>query len=346
MPKEQNIISKQSKIKSRSTLRDVAKLAGVDPSLVSRIVNSNPGANASLATRKRVLDAVSELGYKANRSARILKTNKNQMIGVLLPDLSNPIYSAIIKGIEMKCREIDYGILLGDHEEVNSEKMFTLLFESGQVDGLLIASGTLPDSFLKKIASHEYNPIVMVNRKVEGVPSSVTVNDALASKIAVEHLSKTKSFNLVGIFGPGHIDTVKRRKLGFSNACKNAKVKHTIIEKSSLGMSAGYEAGLEMFKQRQIPDGIFASTIMMGIGILRAASECGIAIPNQTRILAMHDSDIADFTFPSLSTIKMPTDEMGAQSVELLIKLVNGGDPGHIVVEKKPQLIVRESSSV
>jgi LacI family transcriptional regulator len=336
--------SVQGKIKTRSTIRDVAKLAGVDPSLVSRIVNSNPGANASVATRKRVLDAVIELGYRANTSARTLKTAKTQMIGVLLPDLSNPIYSSIINGVEKRCHELGYGILLGDHAEDSSERVFTSLLENSQVDGLLIASGTLPDSFLKRVVGEESSPIVMINRKVKGVPSSVTVNDALASIMAVEHLRTPGTRYLAGIFGPGNIDTAKRRRIGFESACKSAGLENKIIERTSWGLSAGYEAGLKIFRQRRIPDGIFASTIMMGIGILRAASEIGIGVPNQTRIVAMHDSDIAKYITPTLTTIKMPTDEMGAQSVDLLLRLFDGGKPSHIVVENSPQLIIRESS--
>lgn len=134
----------------RATIRDVARIAKVDPSLVSRIVNKDPKASASPATRKRVLDAVEELGYRANSAARMLKTAQTQMIGLMLPDMANPMYAAIILGVEQRCKELGYGILLGDHAEGNSEKIFTDLLERGQVDGLLIASGILSDTFLKK----------------------------------------------------------------------------------------------------------------------------------------------------------------------------------------------------
>ena len=105
----------------RATIRDVARLANVDPSLVSRIVNNDPKASASVATRKRVLDVVEELGYRANSAARMLKTARTQMIGLLLPDFSNPMYSAIISGVERRCTEIGYGVLLGDHGKLRKD---------------------------------------------------------------------------------------------------------------------------------------------------------------------------------------------------------------------------------
>ena len=116
---------------ARATIRDVARIAKVDASLVSRIVNNDPKASASAATRQRVLDVVAELGYRANSAARMLKTARTQMIGLLLPDLANPMYSAIVSGVEKRCSEIGYGVLLGDHAEGQTEKTFADLLERG-----------------------------------------------------------------------------------------------------------------------------------------------------------------------------------------------------------------------
>ena len=315
----------------RATIRDVARLANVDPSLVSRIVNNDPKASASVATRKRVLDVVEELGYRANSAARMLKTARTQMIGLLLPDFSNPMYSAIISGVERRCTEIGYGVLLGDHAEGNSEKTFTNLLESGQVDGLLIASGTLSDSFLKNQVLNHHDSVVMINRRVRGAAASVTAKDELGAELAVQHLSQ-------------NIDTAQRRKKGFESAATKLGLKHQSIEVSPWGMEGGRTVGVEILKNKVLPDAVFASTIMMGIGFLRAAHELSIKIPEDVRVVALHDSSIADYLTPSLTTVNLPTIEMGMQAVDLLVRIMNGGSPTHLVVNDLPTLTIRESS--
>ena len=328
----------------RATIRDVARIAKVDPSLVSRIVNNDPKASATLATRKRVLDAVEELGYRANSAARMLKTARTQMIGLLLPDLSNPMYSAIISGVEKRCAEIGYGVLLGDHAEGHSEKTFTDLLESGQVDGLLVASGTLPDSFLKNNILNHHASVVMINRRVRGADASVIVKDELGAELAVQHLSQYGTKTIAGIFGPRNVDTAQRRKKGFENAADKFGLKHQSIEVGSWGMEEGRKVGVELLSKKVIPDAVFASTIMMGIGFLRAAHEMSIKIPEDLRVVALHDSPIANYLTPSLTTINLPTIEMGAQAVDLLVSMMNGGSPRNMVVSDLPTLTIRESS--
>jgi LacI family transcriptional regulator len=330
---------------ARATIRDVARIAKVDPSLVSRIVNNDPKASASPATRQRVLDAVQELGYRANSAARMLKTARTQMIGLLLPDLANPMYSAIINGVEQRCKELGYGILIGDHAEGDSEKTFTDLLERGQVDGLLIASGTLSDTFLKKEILDHYKSVVVVNRRVKGVSASVTVNDELGASLAVDHLAQFGAKSIAGIFGPPNIDTTQRRRKGFESAATRNKLKQIVIEGDSWGMEAGRKAGLELLTKKARPDLVFVSTIMMGIGFIRAAHELGIRIPNEVRVAALHDSDIANYLTPSLTTIHLPTVEMGSQSVDLLLRIIGGGMPGHLIVDTPPILVVRDSSA-
>ena len=328
----------------RATIRDVAKLARVDPSLVSRIVNNDPKASASVATRKRVLEVVEELGYRANSAARMLKTARTQMIGLLLPDFSNPMYSAIISGVESRCSQIGYGVLLGDHAEGNSEKTFTNLLESGQVDGLIIASGSLSDSYLKSEVLNHHDSVVMINRKVRGAAASVIVKDELGAELAVQHLSQYGTKTIVGLFGPQNIDTAQRRRKGFESAASKLGLKHQSLEVSQWGMEGGRKIGVELLKRKVLPDAVFASTIMMGIGFLRAAHELSIRIPEDVRVVALHDSAIADYLTPSLTTVNLPSIEMGIQAVDLLVRIMNGGSPTNLVVNDLPTLTIRESS--
>ena len=235
--------------------------------------------------------------------------------------------------------------MIGDHAEGDSEKTFTDLLERGQVDGLLIASGTLSDTFLKKEILDHYKSVVVVNRRVKGVSASVTVNDELGASLAVDHLAQFGAKSIAGIFGPPNIDTTQRRRKGFESAATRNKLKQIVIEGDSWGMEAGRKAGLELLTKKSRPDVVFVSTIMMGIGFIRAAHELGIRIPNEVRVAALHDSDIANYLTPSLTTIHLPTVEMGSQSVDLLLRIIGGGMPGHLIVDTPPVLVVRDSSA-
>jgi DNA-binding LacI/PurR family transcriptional regulator len=110
-------------------------------------------------------------------------------------------------------------------------------------------------------------------------------------------------------------------------------------------MEAGRKAGLELLTKKARPDVVFVSTIMMGIGFIRAAHELGIGIPNEVRVAALHDSDIANYLTPSLTTIHLPTVEMGSQSVDLLLRIIGGGMPGHLIVDTPPVLVERDSTA-
>lgn len=328
----------------RATIRDVAKLAGVDPSLVSRIVNKKPNVGVSESTRQRVLDAVSSLNYQANLAARVLKTSRTDMLGLLLPDIENPMYQSIVSGVEQRCAERGFGLILGNYAQGDSINHFTGLMKRGQVDGLLVASGTLTDNNLKEEILDKYPNVVLVNRKVKGNVPSVILNDELGAEIAVEHLVLSGAHFIAGIFGPPHIDTAQRRRKGFEDACRKAKVKYQLIDMPSWGMNAGLQAAEKILRKSPKPDAIFASTIMMGIGALRAAAKLHIPIPRNLKIVSMHDSGIANFLTPTLSTVDMPTKEMGIQAVDLLLRSIAGDRPASVIVNTEPRLIVRESS--
>ena len=342
------MVKKQAKAAPirRATIKDVAERAGVDPSLVSRIVNKKPNVGVSDVTRKRILQAVVDLNYQANSAARVLKTSKTDMIGLLLPDIENPMYQSIVSGVEQRCAERGLGLILGNYAQGESINHFTALIERGLVDGLLVASGTLTDNHLKEEILDKYENVVLVNRRVKSASPSVILNDELGAALSVEHLVQVGAKFIAGIFGPPHIDTSQRRRKGFEDACKKAKVKHIFIDVPSWGMKSGLEATVRLLKKHPRPDAIFASTIMMGIGVLKAASQNKIDVPQDLKVVSLHDSSIANFVTPSLSTVDMPNREMGIQAVDLLLRSIAGERPAGVIVNTEPRLIVRESSRV
>ena len=328
----------------RPTIRDVAALAKVDPSLVSRVLNDHPKANARPATRGRIVKAAQTLGYRANIVARSLRMARTSTLGLLLPNLSNPMYASIARAVEQRARERGFGIVFGTHVEGDDEVTFAQLLQQGRVDGVLTASGVLGDAFLRRFANRDDTPVVMLNRRVRGVRSGVTVDDAAGAALAIRHLTNLGHSRVAGIFGPGTIDTTRRRRSGFLTAARKAGIKPLLIGANGLSASSGTKAAIEVFTHHREMTAIFASTFAQGMGVLRAARQTGLLIPGEMSVIALHDSELADYLSPPLTTIRLPVDEMAHQAVDLLVDMIEGGDAKAIIVKTGPQLMLREST--
>ena len=333
------------KERKRITIRDVAARAGVDASLVSRVLNDHPKASAGPATRERILEAAQSLGYQPNLAARSLRMARTWTLGLMLPNLTNPLYAAIARAAERRAQERGFGLVFGTHVEGEEEATFTRLLQQGRVDGLLTASGVLGDAFIRRFAGGEQGPVVMLNRRVRGVRAAVTVDDAAGAALAVRHLADLGHIKVAGIFGPGAIDTTRRRREGFLAAGKQAGIRTTLIDAIGLDPAAGNAAAVEIFEAHRQVTAIFASTFAIGMGVLRAARQSGVKIPEQISVIALHDSDYADYLGPPLTTIGLPVEEMARRAVDLLVDLIDGGAPHSVIVKTAPTLMRRESTA-
>jgi LacI family transcriptional regulator len=323
----------------------VARLAGVDPSLVSRIVNNDPRAASTAETRQRVLDAVQSLGYRPSVAARGLRMARTMTAGLLLPDLSNPMYVSVVRGVEKAARELGYGVVIGSQIDSQPQDELTRLLTDGRVDGLLVASGSLHDDLLRDVAVDGPGPVVLVNRHVDGVPASVTVDDAAGAALAVAHLASLGHRSITAFFGPTNIDTTIRRQEGFRIECARQGVEGVEVEAGSWTAEAGYRVALGALSLPTLPTAIFASTFAMGLGALRAAREAGVPVPERLSVITLHDTELADYSHPPLTAIAMPSEEMGSEAMRLLDRMANGGKPDAIVVDSPPVLSLRGSTS-
>lgn len=328
----------------RPTLRDVANLAGVDPSLVSRVVSNDPRSTASAKTANRIMAAVHTLGYKPNLVARGLRISRTSTLGLLLPGLNNPMYNEVVIGAEQRALELGYGVVIGIHTDGAPVNYFTRLLEEGRVDALLIASGVFTDEFMRGIANSGNGPVVMVNRRVKGVKASVIVDDTSAAAMAVEHLVGLGHKHIAGLFGPATIDTTRRRRMGYQSVMKRHNLKLIDIEMPSWGIKDGQRATNEILMRHPQVTALFASTLLMGVGAIRASVDLGRKVPGSVSVIALHDSEIAEFFDPSISTVRLPSREMGARAVDLAISMIEGGEAQSIMVKSPIDLVARNSA--
>lgn len=330
----------------RATIRDVATLAHVDVSLVSRVLNNHPKASAAPATRERIFGAANALGYHPNVVARGLRMARTWTLGLMLPNLTNPMYAEIIRAAERRAQERGFGLVFGTHVDGEEEATFARLLQQRRVDGLLTASGIHGDAFLRRIANGGYGPVVMLNRRLRGVHPTVTVDDAAGSALAMQHLVELGHSAVAGVFGPGAIDTSRRRRAGFAAAGERAGIDTILVDAAGVDAPVGNAMAEYIFETHPQTTAIFASTFGIGMGVLRAARRLGVRVPEDISVISLHDSDLADYLSPRLTTIALPVDEMASRAVDLILDIIDGAAPSSIVVRTPPQLRLRESTAM
>jgi DNA-binding LacI/PurR family transcriptional regulator len=329
----------------RPTLKDVAALAGVDKSLVSRVVNADLSITIPDSTRQRILDAVQEVGYRPSAAARGLRTHRSHAIGLVLPDLSNPVYAPIAQGAQSRGFETGNALLLVSDDKTDERQLVATLSSlaaEDRVDGLIVAAGDRSSQLLRAVQGFG-KPVVMANRAVEGL-SSVTVDDEEGAFVGVLHLILQGHTRVAHLAGPREVETSSRRYIGYKRALRHSGlvVDGRVTWARGWSASDGYRAGLRLL-QRSEPTAVFAANVMLAVGLYRAAHDLGLTIPDDLSVVALHDFELAAMLVPALTTVEMPLVQLGRSAVDLLVDEIEGRELTDLVIEQPPVLLERES---
>jgi DNA-binding LacI/PurR family transcriptional regulator len=323
------------------TIKDVAARADVSVSTVSRAFTM-PGLVRE-PTRRRVLDIAREMGYQPNRAARGLVTSKTGNIGLVVPDLANPFFGAVLKGAHVRAREADYLVFLANTEE--SPRMEEELIRAmvKQVDGIVLASSRMTDEQLEQVLSG--TPTVLLNRRVPGVPA-VLMDSADGVRQAVEHLAALGHRRIAFLGGPRTSWSNRERRRGL-----RAVTRQLGVEAVELGPFAPqFEAGLQAADLSLAADvtAVLAFNDLMALGVLNRLSQRGVAVPAELSVVGFDNIAMSGMTTPPLTTVDMPMQLSGRAGVDLLLELlarpVDGADP-RFQRMLGTQLLVRSSTA-
>jgi DNA-binding LacI/PurR family transcriptional regulator len=329
---------------TRVTLADVATLARVDPSVVSRVINRDTRLVIKDETRARVVAAIQQLRYYPNAAARSLRTAQSGTFGLLIPDFANPIYAEIIKGAEQAATEHDALLLTGTALEDRPERYVRML-ASGRVEGLLLASDRIPPEAVEAMVATG-RPVVSVNQRIAGVQRMILADDERASRIAVRHLIELGHRRIAHIRGPAESDTARRRLNGYRRALRTGGLQPdaALVIGNGYTSEAGAEAMRELLAMPQRPTAVVVANVAAAIGALTAARLAGAHVPADLSVVAIHDIPLAANLAPALTTVRMPLAEMGRQGILALFD--EDADAGiKKVVRDATELIVRESTA-
>jgi LacI family transcriptional regulator len=331
------------------TLRDVAKAAGVHPATASRALNAETRSLVNAATAERVVRAAEELGYHPNPIARGLKTNRSYTVGVLIPDLTNPLFPPILRGIEDRLEEEGYTPLIANTEnDPERERVDWRTMRARQVDGIIAATARRDHELLDEIVASGLK-LVLVNRRAPDIAvSASTVDDHEGIRLAVDHLVQLGHKRIAHVAGPLELSTGFDRYEGFLDAMRAAGLEpdaDLILAGDSFTEAEGARVCAELFDSGREFTAISAANDLLALGCYDVFAERSIDCPGEVSLVGFNDMPFADRFQPPLTTIGIPHYEMGAAAAELMLEQLQDGDPRPQQVRLTPELVVRSSTA-
>jgi LacI family transcriptional regulator len=306
--------------RARRTIADVARAARVHPSTVSRALND--GAALRAETRERVLRAARKLDYRPSALARGLRLQRTLTVGMLVPDIANPFFPPIIRGAEDTTLARGYALVLCNTEDVpEREATYLRVLRERQVDGLLIASSRMADSVITRLRRERF-PFVLVNRSARGAELTVTVDNRRAAGEAIAHLVALGHRRIAHIAGPQTTTTGLERAEGARVAIQRHGLPRSAalwIEANAFSEAEGYRCARVLLAEEGRPTAIFGANDLIAVGVLRAAREARLRVPEDLSVVGFNDIRQAELLEPPLTTVRVPQYEMGATSARLLI---------------------------
>ncbi|MEI8630076.1 substrate-binding domain-containing protein [Vibrio sp. M60_M70] len=329
-----------------ATMKDIAKLAGVSTSTVSHVINKTRFVSEEIS--ERVNNAAKELNYYAPSAlARSLKVNRTQTIGMLVTTSTNPFFGEVVKGVERSCYNKGYSLILcnteGDNERMR-QSINTLLQK--RVDGLILMCSSLEGERIDVFERYPDIPVVVMDwGPMLFTSDKIQDNSLRGGYLAAKYLIDCGHTEIGCITGPLIKHQAQMRYEGYKRAMNEAGLEFNanwIIE-SDFECEGGYQAFMKMAQRGTLPSSIFVSNDMMAMGVINAANELNIKVPEQISIIGYDDIHIAKFMSPSLTTIHQPKYRLGQAAVETLVRRLDDKSNEAQVVQLEPALVVRNS---
>jgi LacI family transcriptional regulator len=328
-----------------ATIKQVAQSANVSTATVSRVLNKNPRVKSEL--RKRVERAIVELDYSPSRVARMMRVHKSQVIGLIISDIVNPFFTALVRAVEDVAHENGFTLLLGNSDENSAkEQMYFEVLAEERVAGIIIVPSCSDDcSYLR----HCHVPLVAVDRKIEGMDiDTVVLDNVLGAYLATNHLLEL-GHRRIGLIGaPAYVSVGLERRQGYEKALlkHGLAIDESLIRLGDFKERGGYQATRELLLLDQRPTALFAANNLMTLGALRALQEAHVAVPQDMSVVGFDDFHWGSLMQPSLTSVRQPTYQIGQVAAQLLMRrLQDGPAPAPELVVLSPELMIRNSSA-
>ncbi len=325
------------------TIRDVARLAGVSVGTVSHVINGSRAVRED--TRQRVERAIAVLGYRPNRLARALVRQRTGMIGMIIPDVTNPFFAELLRGAEDALVEFGYEVIFGNSDnQPAKEQAYLNAFRERRVDAVILTPVANAESAMLQALAREV-PLILVDRLLPDWEGDYVVCDNRAGMwLAVEHLVKLGHQRIALVNGNPLLSTGHERRAGFLEAMAAHGLEPFAVSDGMFTLESGYAQAMTLLQQRERPTAICAGNDLIALGVLAAARACGQSVPADLSLTGFDDIAYAELTSPGLTTIRQPTREIGAEAARAAIRRISGESPVCRIV-MPVELVVRRSTA-
>ena len=331
----------------RITMRQIAARARVSVGTVSHVINNTAGVREPV--RKRVLEAIERLGYQPSLLARGLRRNQTTIIGVIIPDISNPFFPLVVRGVEDIAYQNSYRLMLCNTDnDAQKEQVYFNELRAYRMAGLIVIPSA--DSRLVPLAGGTGGeiPVICLDRCPDGWKGdTVTVDNEEGAYQAIRYLLELGHRRIACIAGQLHVTSGLERLKGFKRALREAgiSIAPEYIQEGRFDRLSGYEKALMLLQFSPRPTAIFAANDLVALGVLAAMRELGLRCPEDVSLVGFDDLELASFTNPALTTVAQPAYQMGARAAGLLFERLRGEEipTRHIVM--KATLKARDSTA-
>ncbi|NLA92183.1 MAG: LacI family transcriptional regulator, partial [Spirochaetales bacterium] len=322
------------------TIRDIARMTNLSVATVSRVLNNKP--DVSDEARELVLSTMKEHNYNPNFMARALTLKKTDSIGLILPEITNPFFPEMAKGVENRAKELNYSVILANLNSDNSSLMETINFlKSKQVDGIVIVQWS--QEFAPAIQDDDF-PIVAIDRE-EG-KSYVNFDNYGSGYQATSFLISKGHTEIAHLTGDLDTLSAQKRLAGYKRCLGEygIAINEQFIVEGDFSLESGYEGMQQLLKSTTLPTAVFAANDMVAIGAYDAITEKGLSVPEDISIVGHDDISFASIVRPKLTTVSVPRYELGVACIDVLHTLLAQKAKEPKTVNLQPELKIRDSA--
>ncbi|MCP3763669.1 LacI family transcriptional regulator [Domibacillus sp. A3M-37] len=324
-------------------MSDVAKKANVSPATVSRVLRQPDLVNKK--TREKVLKVVSELNYKPHMIASQFRTQETKTILVIVPDITRPFFSEVLRGIEHMALKHGYQVILGDTENnIEREKEYVELMYKKQADGVLLLTARMDSKSLKELSASF--PMVLACEYVDELDiPTVSIDNISGARKLTEHLINVGHKKVAYISGPMNVILSRDRLRGFQQAMAqyDLPVDPSYIQEGDYEIESGYNQMVKLLALEDPPTAVFVFNDEMALGTIKAVQDHGLKVPEDIAVVGFDNLKMATIFSPRMTTIDQPKYEIGQRATNMLLTLMKGGSLEKKKIVLKDELIIRES---
>lgn len=326
------------------TISDIAEAANVTKATVSYVLNNKPGV--SQETRDKILKIMKDMNYHPNAVARGLAGKSTEMLGLIIPDISDHFYVQIVRGVEETANLYNFTLnLCTTHAIPEKERKMVDLFTSGRVDGIILMTYFLDLDYIINLKKRKIPFVLIDSTFQDNSIYSVNVDNFEAGYKATEYLIKLGHKRIAFVSGPQSSNDSLSRYRGYRQALNDYGLSYEedLFCRGDFKYKGGYQAFFNLQQLQHKPTAVFAANDQMAIGVLSAARTAGVQVPQELSIIGCDDIEAASVVEPTLTTIKQPIEELGKCATEMIFQLINKEKPSPRKIELKTSLIERSS---